>query len=96
MIQILVVLAEKASAILDCPPHSLGRYLETGLIKCVNIGGEMAPKQMLDPSSVNVFLIKKQYIKNCGDNLRFFSLYNKCDSCKMKVTLWKKEFSNSY
>ena len=25
-------------------PISLGKYLDTGLIKCVNVGGEMAPK----------------------------------------------------
>ena len=34
-------------------PISLGKYLDTGLIKCVNVGGEMAPKKMLDRLSLS-------------------------------------------
>ena len=30
-------------------PISLGKYLDTGLIKCVNVGGEMAPKAEVRP-----------------------------------------------
>ena len=30
-------------------PISLGKYLDTGLIKCVNVGGEMAPKADVKP-----------------------------------------------
>lgn len=30
-------------------PSSLGKYLDTGLIKCVNVGGEMSPKNEVRP-----------------------------------------------
>lgn len=30
-------------------PISLGKYLDTGLIKCVNVGGEMSPKNEIRP-----------------------------------------------
>ena len=30
-------------------PISLGKYLDTGLIKCVNVGGEMSPKNEVRP-----------------------------------------------
>lgn len=30
-------------------PISLGEYLDTGLIKCVNVGGEMVPKADVRP-----------------------------------------------
>lgn len=30
-------------------PISLGKYLDTGLIKCVNVGGEMATKNEVRP-----------------------------------------------
>ena len=30
-------------------PIMLGQYLDTGLIKCVNVGGEMAPKNVVRP-----------------------------------------------
>lgn len=29
-------------------PITLGKYLNTGLIKCVNVGGEMVPTKMQD------------------------------------------------
>lgn len=31
-------------------PITLGKYLDTGLIKCVNVGGEMAPKADVRPN----------------------------------------------
>ena len=30
-------------------PITLGKYLDTGLIKCVNVGGEMSPKNEVRP-----------------------------------------------
>ena len=30
-------------------PMTLGEYLDTGLIQCVNVGGEMAPKNLVRP-----------------------------------------------
>ncbi|MGN0079573.1 MAG: DUF5131 family protein [Eggerthellaceae bacterium] len=30
-------------------PMTLGKYLDTGLIQCVNVGGEMAPKNLVRP-----------------------------------------------
>ena len=38
-------------------PISLGKYLDTGLIKCVNVGGEMAPKADVRP-------IEYEWVKN--------------------------------
>ena len=31
-------------------PISLGKYLDTGMVKCVNVSGEMAPKSDIRPT----------------------------------------------
>ena len=56
-------------------PISLAKYLDTGLIKCVNVGGEMSPKNEVRPIMYewarDLFLEAKErniefYFHQCG------------------------------
>lgn len=51
-------------------PISLGKYLDTGLIKCVNVGGEMAPKK--DVRSIKYEWVKNLYLETKERNIEFY------------------------
>lgn len=51
-------------------PISLGKYLDTGLIKCVNVGGEMAPKAGVRPTEYE--WVKSLYLEAKGRNIEFY------------------------
>lgn len=51
-------------------PISLGKYLDTGLIKCVNVGGEMAPKADVRP--IEYEWVKNLYLEAKVRNIEFY------------------------
>ena len=51
-------------------PISLGKYLDTGLIKCVNVGGEMAPKADVRP--IEYEWVKNLYLEAKERNIEFY------------------------
>ena len=51
-------------------PVSLGKYLDTGLIKCVNVGGEMAPKNVVRP--IMWEWVKNLYLEAKSRGIEFY------------------------
>lgn len=51
-------------------PISLGKYLDAGLIKCVNVGGEMAPTKDVRP--IEYEWVKNLYIEAKERNIEFY------------------------
>ncbi len=51
-------------------PISLGKYLDTGLIKCVNVGGEMAPTKDVRP--IKYEWVKNLYLEAKKRNIEFY------------------------
>lgn len=51
-------------------PITLGKYLDTGLIKCVNVGGEMAPKADVRP--IHYEWIKVLYLEAKERGIEFY------------------------
>lgn len=51
-------------------PISLGKYLDTGLIKCVNAGGETAPKKDVRPTEYE--WVKNLYLEARERNIEFY------------------------
>ena len=48
----------------------VGCYLDTGLIRCVNVGGEMAPKTGVGPTEYE--RVKNLYLKARERNIEFY------------------------
>ncbi|MBD5489593.1 MAG: DUF5131 family protein, partial [Lachnospiraceae bacterium] len=61
-------------------PISLGKYLDTGLIKCVNVGGEMAPKADIRP--IEYEWVKNLYLEAKERNIEFY--FHQCGSMFLK------------
>ena len=59
-------------------PITLGKYLDTGLIKCVNVGGEMAPKIAVRP--VQWEWVKDLYIETKSRGIEFY--FSPVRSCR--------------
>lgn len=51
-------------------PITLGKYLDTGLIKCVNVGGEMAPNNDVRP--IEYGWVKNLYLEAKERNIEFY------------------------
>ncbi len=61
-------------------PISLGKYLDTGLIKCVNVGGEMAPTKDVRP--IRYERVKNLYLEAKERNIEFY--FHQCGSMFLK------------
>ena len=61
-------------------PISLGKYLDTGLIKCVNVGGEMASKKDVRP--IKYEWVKNLYLEAKERNIEFY--FHQCGSMFLK------------
>lgn len=61
-------------------PITLGKYLDTGLIKCVNVGGEMAPKADVRP--IEYSWIEALYLEAKERNIEFY--FHQCGSMLLK------------
>lgn len=61
-------------------PISLGKYLDTGLIKCVNVGGEMAPKAEVRP--IKHEWVEALYLEAQERNVEFY--FHQCASMFLK------------
>ncbi|MBQ8381711.1 MAG: DUF5131 family protein [Clostridia bacterium] len=57
-------------------PISLGKYLDTGLIKCVNVGGEMAPKAEVRP--IKYEWVEALFLEAKERNIEFY--FHQCGS----------------
>ena len=57
-------------------PITLGKYLDTGLIKCVNVGGEMAPRQAVRP--IRWEWVRDLYIEAKSRSIEFY--FHQCGS----------------
>lgn len=70
-------------------PITLGKYLDTGLIKCVNVGGEMAPK--LDVRPIEYEWVKALYLEAKERGIEFY--FHQCGSMFLKdgvnIGRWK-------
>lgn len=51
-------------------PITLGKYLDTGLIKCINVGGEMAPIKEVRP--IEYEWVKNLYLEAKERNIEFY------------------------
>lgn len=61
-------------------PITLGKYLDTGLIKCVNVGGEMAPKNVVRPTQFE--WVKNLYLEAKEWDIEFY--FHQTGSCFMR------------
>ena len=61
-------------------PMSLGKYLDTGLIKCVNVGGEMAPKADVRP--IRYEWVEALYLEAKERGIEFY--FHQCGSMFIK------------
>ena len=61
-------------------PITLGKYLDTGLIKCVNVGGEMAPKADVRP--IRYEWVKSLYEEAHERGIEFY--FHQCGSMFLK------------
>lgn len=61
-------------------PTSLGKYLDTDLIKCVDAGGEMALKAEVRP--IQYEWVKALYLEAKERNIEFY--FHQCDSMFLK------------
>ena len=59
---------------------SLGKYLDTGLIKCVNVGGEMAPKADVRP--IMYEWVRDLFFEAKERNIEFY--FHQCGSMLIK------------
>ena len=70
-------------------PISLGKYLDTGLIKCVNVGGEMAPKNEVRP--IEYDWVKNLFLEAKERNIEFY--FHQCGSMFLRngknIGKWK-------
>ena len=70
-------------------PISLGKYLDTGLIKCVNVGGEMAAKADVRP--IEFEWVKNLYLEAKERNIEFY--FHQCGSMFLRngknIGKWK-------
>lgn len=57
-------------------PISLGRYLDTGKIRCVNVGGEMAPKTEVRP--IRYEWVESLFLEARERNIEFY--FHQCGS----------------
>ena len=60
-------------------PMALGKYLDTGLIKCVNVGGEMAPKAVVRPLQWE--WVRDLFLKTKERGIEFY--FHQTGSCFM-------------
>lgn len=51
-------------------PITLGKYLDTGLIKCVNVGGKMAPKNVVRPTQWE--WVRDLYLETKSHEIEFY------------------------
>ena len=58
----------------------IGKYLDTGLIKCVNVGGEMASKKDVRP--IKYEWVKNLYLEAKERNIEFY--FHQCGSMFLK------------
>lgn len=61
-------------------PITLDKYLATGKIKCVNVGGEMAPK--VDVRPIEWEWVKNLYLEAKAHNMEFY--FHQCGSAFMR------------
>lgn len=61
-------------------PMTLAKYLDTGLIKCVNVGGEMAPKADVRP--IKYEWVKALYLEAKERDIEFY--FHQCGSMFLK------------
>lgn len=61
-------------------PIALGKYLDTGLIKCVNVGGEMAPRADVRP--IEYEWVKNLFLETKERNIEFY--FHQCGSMFLK------------
>lgn len=61
-------------------PISLRKYLDTGLIKCVNVGGEMAPRADVRP--IEYEWVKNLFLEAKERNIEFY--FHQCGSMFLK------------
>lgn len=61
-------------------PITLGNYLDTGLIKCVNVGGEMTSKAEVRPTEYEC--VKNLYLEAKERNIEFY--FHQCGSMFLK------------
>lgn len=61
-------------------PISLGKYLDTGLIKCVNVGGEMSPKNEVRP--IMWEWVRDLFLEAKERNIEFY--FHQCGSMFMR------------
>ena len=61
-------------------PISIGKYLDTGLIKCVNVGGEMAPKNEVRP--IEWEWVRDLYLEAKERGIEFY--FHQCGSMFMR------------
>ena len=61
-------------------PMSLGKYLDTGLTKCVNVGGEMAPKADVRP--IRYEWVEALYLEAKERGIEFY--FHQCGSAFYK------------
>ena len=61
-------------------PITLGKYLDTGLIKCVNVGGEMAPQIAVRP--IQWEWVKDLYIEAKSRGIEFY--FHQTGSCFLR------------
>lgn len=61
-------------------PITLGKYLDTGLIKCVNVGGEMAPKADVRP--IRYEWIEALFLEARERGIEFY--FHQCGSMLLK------------
>lgn len=70
-------------------PISLGKYLDTGLIKCVNVGGEMSPKNEVRP--IMYEWVRDLFLEAKERNIEFY--FHQCGSMFIKngvnIGKWK-------
>lgn len=70
-------------------PITLGKYLDTGLIDCVNVGGEMAPKADVRP--IMYEWVRDLYLEAKERNIEFY--FHQCGSMFIKngvnIGKWK-------
>lgn len=61
-------------------PITLGKYLDTGLIKCVNVGGEMAAKDVVRP--IRYEWVRDLYLEASARGIEFY--FHQCGSMFIK------------
>lgn len=70
-------------------PIKLGKYLDTGLIKCVNVGGEMSPKNEVRPLMWE--WVRDLYLEAKERNIEFY--FHQCGSMLIRdgvnIGKWK-------